>query len=274
MWGTVGLFVQNLSDFGLKPVDMAAMRLCIAGLALAAWLQIRSPGVLRLHSRKDLLLFVGTGSVSIALFNLFYFSSIGEIGMSLAVVLIYTGPGFVLILGRIWFGEPITPVKVASLLLMFIGVAFVSNIRLTGLADVSILGSLLGIAAAASFALYNLIGKYALSRYPSETVVVYTFLFSGFTLLPFSGLHHHASTLLQAEPFIWAAGLTIFPTLLAYLLYTNGLNRMEAGRASITGVSEILMAIILGILIFGESLSLYQSFGIIMVIGAMFLIRR
>lgn len=253
---------------------MAAMRLCIAGLILAGYLRITRPEVLRLRSPKDLLLFVGTGSVSIALFNLFYFSSINEIGMSLAVVLIYTGPGFVVVFGRFWFGEPITRIKLISLLLMFTGVIMVSDFRLSAIENFSFYGASLGVAAAASFAFYNIIGKYALFRYSSETVVVYTFLFSGFTLLPFSNLYELAPILMEPEPMMWATAITLFPTLLAYLFYTNGLQRMEAGRASITGVSEILMAIILGILVFGESLSMYQSAGIIAVVTAMMLMRK
>lgn len=273
-WGTVGLFVQNLYEYGFKPADLASLRLIAAALILIGYSRITEPGGLKLRSWRDVLLFIGTGSISIALFNLFYFSSIGEIGMSLAVVLVYTGPGFVILFGRIWFKEPVTFIKLLSLLLMLIGVAMVSDVRPTGVDNVSIYGALLGVGAGASFALFNLIGKYAMNRYSSLTVVIYTFLFSGFTLLPFTSLPELAPVIIQPLPLMWLAGLTVFPTLLAYILYTNGLRYMEAGRASITGVSEILMAIFLGILVFGESLTLYQIAGMILVISAMLLIRR
>lgn len=274
MWGTVGLYVQNLYDLGFEAVDMASLRLIVAGIILLIYMRLFEPGVMRLHSYRDILLFVGTGSIGIALFNLFYFSSIGELGMSLAVILVYTGPGFVIIFGRIWIKEPITLIKITSLLLMFAGVAFVSDIRITGIDHVSLTGVLLGVAAGASFALYNLIGKYAMSRYSSKTVVTYTFLFSGFTLLPFTNTTTLISGLSQPESLMWMALLTLIPTLLAYLFYTKGLQHMEAGRASITGVSEILMATLLGILIFGESLSLYQIFGMVLVVLAVMLIRK
>lgn len=274
MWGTVGLYVQNLYDLGFEAVDMASVRLITASLILIIYMRIFEPGVMRLHSYRDILLFVGTGSIGIALFNLFYFSSIGEVGMSLAVVLVYTGPGFVIIFGRIWIKEPITLIKVTSLLLMLLGVAFVSDLRISGIDHVSMTGVFLGVAAGASFALYNLIGKYAMSRYSSKTVVTYTFLFSGFTLLPFTNTTTLISGLSRPESLMWMALLTLIPTLLAYLFYTRGLQYMEAGRASITGVSEILMATLLGILIFGEILSLYQIFGMVLVVLAVMLIRK
>ena len=61
-------------------------------------------------------------------------------------------------------------------------------------------------------------------------------------------------------------GLGFFPTALAYLLYTEGLNRMEAGRASITAMIEPVTAAAIGVAYFGDELNVLKIAGILLIL--------
>ena len=55
---------------------------------------------------------------------------------------------------------------------------------------------------------------------------------------------------------------------LPYLFYTKGLEGMETGRASILASLEPVVAALVGVFIFNESISLTSLCGIVLVLGA------
>ncbi|WP_410510315.1 EamA family transporter [Methanosarcina hadiensis] len=57
---------------------------------------------------------------------------------------------------------------------------------------------------------------------------------------------------------IYLAGLCLFPGMLAYLLYTKGLENVESSRASIVATIEPVMGTLIGFFFFGEVLSGWQ----------------
>ena len=71
-WGIIGLFSYALKDAGLSAVQIAALRCLVAGVTLGGFLLVRDPIKLRVRLR-DLWMFVGTGVISFALFNVCYF---------------------------------------------------------------------------------------------------------------------------------------------------------------------------------------------------------
>jgi drug/metabolite transporter (DMT)-like permease len=62
--------------------------------------------------------------------------------------------------------------------------------------------------------------------------------------------------------------LGIGPGTAAFLLFSDGINKVEAPRGSIVAMSEPVAACRLGYLILDESLSLPQFFGILLVLGS------
>ena len=64
---------------------------------------------------------------------------------------------------------------------------------------------------------------------------------------------------------VWALLLALISTLLPFLLYTKGLERLEAGKASVMAFFEPLTATLTGILIFHEKLTLWHVIGILLI---------
>lgn len=272
LWGIIGLFIDELSEAGFTALQIVTLRVVSAAVMLVCFLAIKNPKLLKIDIR-DSFSFIGTGIFSIVFFNWCYFTAIEEVSLSVAVILLYTGPAFVAILSRIFFKEPMTNRKVGALLLTLLGCALV--IKVIPLSDqrISWFGILVGLGSGFGYALYSIFGKHALKKYESLTVITYTFIFASAVLLPVSGITIEAEQLASTHIWLQVLGLGFFPTALAYMFYTTGLSMIESSRASITATIEPVVATLLGVFIFNELLTLYQIVGILLVLTAVVLIQ-
>ena len=126
-WGCIGLFSRVLSDAGLSSIQITFVRCSLTVLFLSAVFAVRNRSVFRIKP-KDLWIFVGTGVLSVAFFNVCYFTCIRECGLSLAAILLYTSPCFVVVMSAIIFKERMTRRKVVALGLAFVGCLFVVGV--------------------------------------------------------------------------------------------------------------------------------------------------
>lgn len=273
LWGIIGLFIEALSAAGFSALQIVTLRVVSASVMLVVYLAVAKRELLRIDL-SDSLSFIGTGIFSIVFFNWCYFTAIEEVSLSIAVILLYTGPVFVALMSWLLFNEPMTRRKVAALVLTLTGCALV--IRLIPLGDqrISFFGFLVGLGSGFGYALYSIFGKHALKKYHPLTVITYTFIFASILLIPISGFSIEGSKLQSA--YVWAniIGLGFFPTALAYLLYTSGLSMIESSRASIMATIEPVVAMMLGVLVFNDILTAYQLLGIVLILVAVVLIQQ
>ncbi|WP_069130854.1 DMT family transporter [Rhodohalobacter halophilus] len=274
LWGAIGLFVDKLYQTDFTSVDIVAFRVSVSAILLWIYLKLINPDLLKV-SWRDAYLFFGTGVLSIVFFNWSYFTAMRETSLSVAVVLLYTGPTFVVIMSRIFFGERITKNKQAALLFTLIGVVLVSELYPES-GEISMYGLAVGVGAGFGYALYSIFSKIALKKYRPLTILFYTFLVASLFILPISDIAtpEAAEKLMNPVNLVTVIGLAIFPTVLAYLLYTEGLKKIEAGKASITAMTEPVAATFIGIFMFGETLSSLQIAGIVLVMLSVLLIQQ
>lgn len=81
---------------------------------------------------------------------------------------------------------------------------------------------------------------------------------------------------LFSNPRVWLyiIGLGFFSTMLAYTLYTKGLNAVESSRASIIATIEPVVASLVSFLVFNEKPNLFQYIGITLVLAAVLLVQE
>lgn len=270
LWGMTGLFVQNLYTYGFSPWEVVGIRLIFSATMLFSCLAIVKPSLLKIRY-QDLLFFVGTGIVSIAFFNYFFFTVMNEATISLAVVLLYTGPVFVTILSRFTFQEPFSRNKGIALILMLTGCSLTVGLLPSGQFSVSPSILLFGLASGFFYALYSIFGKYVSKRYHTLTITAYSMLFGALFLLPTSKLWEKHFIFTNFSVIMNGIGLALFATVLGYALYTFGLTYVESSRAAILSTIEPVVAIIIGIAVFQDILSVWQTAGILLVIGSVLL---
>lgn len=273
LWGLINLFIKPLSALGLSTIQIALVRMVIAALCFGVFTAATNPSAFRIDIR-DLWIFIGTGCISIVLFNYCYFYTIINGQASVAVVLLYTSPVFVMLMAALLFREKITGVKIIAAGLTLIGCVLVSGI-LTGSLEIPAKVFATGIASGFLYALYTIFGRYGLKKYSSTTVTVYSFILAAICLLAVAdktGLGQALSA--GPKPLLLCAGLAVVSTILPYYLYTAGLEKTDSGRAAILVAVEPAVGAFLGITVFHEPVSFMKVAGILLVLIAILIMNR
>lgn len=273
LWGTMGLFVRHLNDMGLHAMEIVELRSILAAVILFPLTYVRNKELLKVRA-KHLWPLVCAGLFSIVFFNYCYFSTISVMNLSMAAILLYTAPIFVMMLSLVIFHEPISLRKVLALVMAFVGCCLVCGI-LTSSVSITLSGLLLGLGSGIGYALYSIFSRFSLNHgLNSITITDYTFLFAaigGAFLTDFSAI---VSAVLQyGIPFIlFAIVYTVVTTVLPYLFYTTGLQYVENGTASVIASIEPVVATVLGFLVFSETPTLSTVLGIVLVLLALALL--
>jgi drug/metabolite transporter, DME family len=271
MWGIIAIFVRKLASLGFTPMEIVTIRVVTALLLLGIIGLLKYPGQMKIHLR-DSKYFIGTGIFSIVLFNWCYFTSINQLSLSFAVILLYTAPAFVVVLSYLFLKESMDSMKIISVIGTLIGCILIAGINLKETPSMNLIGILTGLGAGFGYALYTIFGKFALLKYRPFTVTFYTFFVASITLLIFTDLFEKGSILYSKEVILYGIGLGLFPTVLAYLFYTKGLERMESSKASIIATVEPVAATVLSVFLFKEDFGVLQFIGTAIILLSVILI--
>ncbi len=272
LWGTIGLFGKIFFKFGFDPKLVVFCRLFVGFLIMFIFVLFKDKKLLKLDKR-GLKYTALIGIVSQALFNLIYFETIKRTTISTAVILLYTAPIFLIIMGRIFYKEPLTPIKVSALFLCVIGCFLTVTGGSLDTLNINSIGVLLGIGSGFTYALVTIISKVIINDYHPLTIILYSFLFGWIFLVPFSS----PLDLLQIKysmPIVASiVGLGLIPTVLSYILYITGLSYgVEASKAGIICSLEIVVSVIISYLFFDEVILGVKLLGIIMALGSIIII--
>ena len=270
-WGSISLYINYLDAAGLGTMQISFLRQLFSTLVFALIIFIRDKSKFRIRP-GDLPLIMLVGLINGVLFNFFYFYTIVNSRASIAVVLLYTSPVFVMILARIFFGEKITGTKLIALALTVIGCVFVTGVIGEGYTPPPI-AILTGVLTGLAYAMNNILTSMAVKKNDPQTVTLYTLLFSFIFLIPFCGGRSLAA-LCKANPMILVIAfvMCLVTGVLAQFAFSVGLKLIESGKAAIYGAAEPVVGTLIGILVFHEESGLLKITGIIMVISAILLI--
>ena len=266
-WGLISIFIRHLDAAGYDTWDIMFFRSWVSVLMLLLYFLITGIGQLKIKL-KDFWMFIGTGIFSLTFFSFCYFNSIIEVGTSIAVVLLYTSPIFVMIMSVIFFHEKFTRVKILALLITFLGCVLVTGI-IGGRGETKLtpLGILMGLGAGFGYALYSIFAGFAMKKYSSITINFYTFLLSGIAIL---FIKNPVVLITNTKPsmWIWIVGIAFICTVFPYLTYTAGMKKMEIGKAAVLVTVEPLVGALIGIFAWKEPAGVLKIIGIIAILSA------
>ena len=272
-WGSMGIFVRKLSEYGLSPIQIVTVRITVAALAFSLLLLVKDRSGFRIALR-DLPLFLGLGLGSILFFTVCYFSAITMMPLSTAAILLYTSPIWIMLMSVLFFREKLNRNKLIALALAFAGCVFVSGISGGGL---TVTGLLLGLGSGIGYGLYSILGTIALRKYSPYTVTTYTFLIaaagSWFVCSPADLISRFAAgNPVEIALFSCLTGLVT--AVIPFLAYTLGLRTVEASKAGILATIEPMVATLVGMIVFSEPLTLLSGLGIVLILTAVILLNR
>lgn len=253
MWGLTWWPLKAFNEAGIEGIPLILFSYGVVGIALV-WLIVRDWRLWQ-GKRYFLLLFFILGGYA----NLAFASSMIYGDVVRAMMLFYLGPVWGVLGGRVFLGEQIDWQRWLGVFFAMIGAWLI----LGGAAILNTAPSaidLLALTAGMAFALNNITFR-ATQTHPTGSKVAAMFLGCGVfaaVLMPVQG---HAMPMLQ--PMVWA-GLLAFGLLwlLGATIATQwSVTHMEAGRASILLITELLIAVISATLIGDETLSNVEIVG-------------
>jgi drug/metabolite transporter (DMT)-like permease len=272
-FGTSGPLVKPTMDAGLSPQQVASFRICVAAALLLAFVAARRPALLRVR-RQDWRLLVAYGLVGVAGVQLLYFAAVSRIPIGVAMLLEFTAPILVALWVRFVRGVILPRRMWVGTVFALVGLAMVAEVW-QGL-RLDALGLLLGIGAALCAASYFLIGERGVATLEPLGLVTWGMVIGGVAIavmappwsLPGEILTSAADFGSLAPP-VWTLLLAcaIVSTAFAYLLSISAMLHLPSNVVSVIALCEPIVAITLAWLVLGQTLSVLQVAGAVVLLG-------
>lgn len=225
-------------------------------------------------SKKGLVFAVIMGIVTKGFFKLTYDTTISTVGLSTGAVLLYTSPVFVGIMSSVFFKEKLRINNYIALIMNLVGVFLMVSLGNLSALNVAPLGIVLGLTAGFLYALNTIMAKLATSGDHPVTTTFYMLVFSTITqgLVARPWLAHNMNLLTNNEFLFWAVLCAIVTGVLANVFYLSGLStQIDASKAPVISSVEVIVATLMGVLVFREPMNAIGVFGGILMIASIFL---
>lgn len=268
LWGVIGIFASVLMKYNLISEQIGFFRLFFGCLGLVIY-ALTKRYRFKL-TKKELGFSIIMGLVQ-CLFNMFYFKAIQHVGVAAAAVLLYTSPIFLALFSKLFYKENIDLRKKYSLLLCFLGCIICVTGGNFNFTNVSLVGLLLGIGSAVVYANIPTIGKGVFKDDNQITVLIYTFLFGAIFMIPFAKLESLVGYMTNIKTLPIIALLGLVTASIPYSLYFYGISKkIELSKVGVLSSIELVVAVILGWSVLGETFSFIKLLGIGLMIASVF----
>ena len=263
-YGMNPLFALPLYKAGMDPDSVLFFRYLFALPLLG--IMIKARGRSFKIQRKETFPLIIMGLL-VALSSLTLFLSYNYMAAGIASTLLFVYPIMVALIMAMVFKEKLALQTIVCMLLALggIGLLYKSEDGST----LSLIGTLLVFASSLSYAIYIVgINQTSLKNVATLKVTFYVLLF-GLSLfvarLLYSGVLNTPD-----QWYLWAnlLALAVFPTAISFLCTTGAIQYIGSTPTAILGALEPVTAIFFGIAVFGESLTVRESFGLVMIIVA------
>ena len=269
LWGTIGLFVNLMAGVGADTSLTAFMRLFMGSLILIPIMLHKGGLSMFKIDKKGLIQCLMLGILSQALFNYSYNESIESIGVATASILLYTAPVFVTVMSRFLFKEHIGRIKIFALIINITGCFLMVTGGNLSVLKISAAGILFGILAGFLYSLVTIIGKIASGDTHPFTLIFYSFLFGWLALGIFTSPWESIKAVSGLKFWFYAFGYGLIPTVGSYLLYMGGLRKkLEISKVPVIASIEVVVATLIGVLVFKEQLNYISVLGIIILLSS------
>jgi drug/metabolite transporter (DMT)-like permease len=269
-WGAS--FVANtIALKSIGPIEIASLRFFIAAPLLFVITYIWKGREIFRFDKKDAGILVIMAITGVTLQYVLQVSAQDYTTATNASLLINTSVFFIMFLGAIFLDEKLTWWKVIGAIVGFAGVAVLLGNFTFNLSG-HVVGDLMIIVCAFLWAVYSIYGKKIAAKYHPLTVLNYVFIIGTIGLIPFY-LFTARSPLTSIPASAWASilFLSLFCSIIAYIIYNIALEKMEASRVAVYIYFVPLSTIVLAALLIHENITATTLGGGLMVLFGMYL---
>ncbi len=274
LFGSMGTLATLAFSFSISPIILVALRLMVSSSTLAIFLAILRKGLLRVR-KADAVLFLLFGLFGVAFQRVSYFYAIELTTPTLAAMLFYTYPVFVIVAASTFQKrETIAAVQFCAIALTFLGVALVVKVYDFSQLRLNFAGIVFGILSSILFAVYFLMTGKLRRTYSFLTI---TLLGDGISALALSPIVFDSVSQISRFPLqLWLIILAIgwVPSLLAYLLFSYALKYVKASRGTMLNVVEPIATAFLSTAFIRETFESLQIIGTVIALTGVLLLFR
>ncbi len=260
--GFSGLFIKHIT---LDATSLSFIRMGTPTLLLGAWMMASGITFFRGKYEKMLL----ASALNAARMYLFFIAYIYT-SISIAVIMLFTWPIFVNVLGYIWLKERVTLTQIILLLLAFIGIAVIYFDRGFNLQNADFIGISAALGAAFFYSFSYIIYKTEIHNYTRNEIIFYQNLVGMFVFLPFF--------LMADFPNVMDWSLSLVYSILMGIVIFNffffGLKYLPASKAALIHYVEIVSAVLTGVLFMGDQLTPLMIVGAALILGSTAYLQR
>jgi drug/metabolite transporter (DMT)-like permease len=266
-FGLMPLFARTAYADGLSALSLLTWRFAIAFACLLPFL----PRLLAAKTDTLVAVLAGAGYMGI---NLFYFLALERLTVALTVLILFTYPLFTILIGWLAFREKLTWQNAAAALLVLLAAILI--LAPAGFGDkVDPVGLGMAFVPPAAYALFVHIAAKRLSRMAIPVRLGGVFL-GGLIAMVGLGLIMEGHIAAPASAASWGAAiaLALLSTVFALGLLLYGAPLAGAERTAVAGASELVTALVVGAVAYGESLDATTLAGAAMIVCAILLAAR
>ncbi len=264
--GTAAIFIR-LAD---APAIAVSFWRCTLGVViLAPFAVIRRE---RFPRGKNLYAGLASG-VALGIHFGFWVSSLDYTSVAASVVLVTSSPIFVAILAYIFLGERTSPISFVGILVALAGTVVIASDDSVGSA--ALLGNMLALIGAITFAAYVLTGRFARTGgvgFLAYSIVAYSA--GALVLLPVGLASGVQMWGYSGETWFWLAMLTLGPQIMGHTVFNWALGYLDASIISGAVLAEPVVSSALAWLILSEKPGVPTVIGGAVVLFGLFMLLR
>ena len=263
VFGTLGLFVRNIQ---LPSAEVALYRAVLAAMLLGLYFIVTKQKIGFKAIGKELGLLMLSGAAMG--FNwIFLFEAYKYTTVSVATLSYYFAPVIVTVACPVLFREKMGLKQWICFAMSTIGIVLITGIGDLGGSDNHIIGIAFGLGAAVLYATVILLNKFIRGVAGIQRTFL-QFLAAIAVLIPYV-LCTDGVNLGQLTTSGWISLLIVglFHTGVTYCLYFSALRELPGQEAAILSYIDPLVAVLLSVFVLGETITLTQIIGGILILG-------
>ena len=262
IFGTLGLFVRNIP---VSSGELALYRAVLAALLIAVFLFVTKQKIPFANIKKEVPLLLASG-VAMGINWILLFEAYKYTTVSVATLSYYFAPVIVTVVCPVLFKEKLTGKQILCFVMSTLGLVLI-----TGIGDVGggsdFVGILFGLGAAVFYATVVLLNKF-IKNVDGIHRTFLQFLAAIVILLPYV-IMTSGVTLVHLNSVGWLNLLIVglVHTGVTYCMYFSSLKELPGQKAAILSYIDPLVAVLISVTILGESMTLWQVVGGILILG-------
>lgn len=261
-YGTNPLFSLNLLDVGLDVESILFYRFAIATVALGVFIVLRGKSLLIMR-RAALPLFVAGVIFAMSSQTLYQSFLYMDAGIACAILFIY--PILVAVIMAVFFHERASVLTYGCIVVALTGIALLYK----GNGDVTLSTTGMALVALSSlcYAIYIVgVDHSVLRNVPSARMTFWVLAAGTLTFFVFTGFGTH---LHPVEPtvkcIVNVIGVAMFPTVIPILFINVAIKTIGPTYSAILGALEPVTALVIGVAVFGEALTVRIVIGALLI---------